>query len=92
MYGYRKVDAEKEKEWVLEVPDNADPYEDQFAKKSEEKSEKVAKNEFQRLRNLAKSKNIKIPRLGFTPTAKASPSSLGKFDLPKLFIKALQHF
>ncbi|KAK6643042.1 hypothetical protein RUM43_004545 [Polyplax serrata] len=99
LYGYKRAEAERAKEWVLEVPGNADPYEDQFNKKAEEKSEKVAKNEFQRLRNLAKAKNVNVPRLGFTPTekpsstalgaavtvAKASTASLGKFqkNLPK---------
>lgn len=77
MYGYKRAEAEREKNWIMEVPDNADPYEDQFTKKAEEKSEKVAKNEFQRLRNLAKAKNIKIPRLGFTSSSKPSATTLG---------------
>jgi len=32
----------------------ADPFEDQYAKRKEAKSERVAKNEYQRLRNIAK--------------------------------------
>lgn len=52
--------------------------EDQFTKKTASKKEKVAKNEFQRLRNLAKAKNIKIPKVGFAVTPKPSASSLGK--------------
>ena len=36
-----------------------DPYEDQFEKKIQAKKERVAKNEYQRLRNIAK--NRKIP-------------------------------
>lgn len=63
-YGYKRAAAEKDKDWVLEVPQNADPYEDQFAKKAMAKSEKVAKNELQRLRNIAKAKNIKVPKTG----------------------------
>lgn len=81
MYGYKKAEAEKDKNWLIEVPDNADPYQDMFAKKNEEKTERVAKNEFQRLRNLAKAKNIKIPRLGFAPVSKASPATLGKLKI-----------
>lgn len=77
MHGYRRAQAEKQKDWVLEVPGNADPYEDQFAKKISEKSEKVAKNEFQRLRNLAKAKNIKIPKVGLAPTLKPTSTRLG---------------
>lgn len=62
----------------MEVPENADPFEDQFVKKTAAKKEKVAKNEFQRLRNLAKAKNIKIPKVGFAPTLKPSATTLGK--------------
>jgi len=97
-YGYKRTAAEREKDWVIEVPDNADPYEDQFAKKSEVKAEKVAKNELQRLRNIAKAKNVKVPRMGLIPdvsnakdlskavgVAKLSTASVGKFQpsLPK---------
>ncbi|XP_046991645.1 ribosome biogenesis regulatory protein homolog [Schistocerca americana] len=99
LYGYRRAAAEKERDWVLEVPQNADPMEDQFSKKAEIKVERVSKNEFQRLRNLAASKNIRVPRVGLPPTetlsssqlgaavsvAKASTASVGKFQakLPK---------
>ncbi|XP_023015633.1 ribosome biogenesis regulatory protein homolog [Leptinotarsa decemlineata] len=98
-YGFKRAQSEKEKSWLLEVPGNADPMEDQFAKKSQATSEKVAKNELQRLRNIAKAKKIKIPRVGVTNSevstakdlqtavtvAKASTASLGKFQskLPK---------
>ena len=37
----------------------SDPYEDQFEKKNQAKKERVAKNEYQRLRNIAR--NRKIP-------------------------------
>ena len=36
----------------------SDPYEDQFAKIIEAKKERVAKNEYQRLRNIARNKKI----------------------------------
>lgn len=52
---------------MLEVPESAgepmwlrtstrgiDPYEDQFEKQSEAKKERIAKNEYQRLRNIAR--------------------------------------
>jgi regulator of ribosome biosynthesis len=60
----------KEKNWLLPVPDRGDPNEDQFSKMAEIKNENVAKNEFQRLRNLAKAKNVKIPRFGFVSSDK----------------------
>lgn len=96
-YGYQRAAAQKEKDWVIEVPQNLDPKTDMFATKIEAKSERVAKNELQRLRNIAKSKGVKVPRMGI-PTAdklnsnqllmantvaKASTASLGKFQ-PKL--------
>lgn len=72
-YGYRRAEAEHEKDWLLEVPKNADPYEDQFEKKSEAKSERVAKNELQRLRNLARAKKVTVPAAKGL-TAKERPS------------------
>ncbi|KAG0719423.1 Ribosome biogenesis regulatory [Chionoecetes opilio] len=75
-YGYRKIEAEKEKNWVKEVPGNADPYEDQFAKAAEMKKESIAKNEFQRLRNIAKSNKIKVPNVGVTGNEYASKKEL----------------
>lgn len=64
LYGFKRAQAGNEKNWLLEVPQNADPNEDQFEKKAVAKSENVAKNELQRLRNIAKSKKIKVPRVG----------------------------
>jgi regulator of ribosome biosynthesis len=70
------VEVEKEKDWCLEVPGNADPMEDQFEKKSEIKAEKVSKNELQRLRNLGKAKKIDIPRAGLTSKEKPSKTEV----------------
>lgn len=96
-YGYKKAKAEKEKDWIIEVPGNVDPYTDMFEKKNSIKQEKVAKNEFQRLRNIAKAKKTKVPSMGLPPTPKMtakqlntaaqvaniSTASLGKFQ-PRL--------
>ncbi|KAG9508456.1 Ribosome biogenesis regulatory protein-like protein, partial [Fragariocoptes setiger] len=51
-HGYKRVKNEQAKDWLIEVPDNADPNVDYFAKKKEEKKERVAKNEYQRLKNV----------------------------------------
>ncbi|XP_076808178.1 ribosome biogenesis regulatory protein homolog [Clavelina lepadiformis] len=67
-WGYQRA-KDDTKEWVLEVPKNADPNEDQFAKKMKEKKEKVAKNELQRLRNIARRSGKKVPGVGATMTA-----------------------
>lgn len=93
-YGFKRAKADADKNWVIEVPGNADPMEDQFAKKSHLKAENIAKNELQRLRNIAKAKNIKVPRFGLlnpnassskdlqaaVTVAKSSTASLGKFQ------------
>lgn len=64
-FGYKKAVAETEKNWVMEYKegDNQDPRE----KMIEEKREKVAKNELQRLRNIARGKKTKVPGVGLAP-------------------------
>lgn len=88
--------AEKQKEWLVEVNDKADPLEDPFSKAKRAKQERQSKNELQRLRNIARSKNVKLPQVGL-PTqehflgqsdelskavtvARVSTASLGKFQ------------
>eukprot|EP00128_Syssomonas_multiformis_P002261 Colp12_sorted_trinity150504_noHs@444 len=50
-YGYKRANDETQS-WLLPVPQNEDPYQDQFEKRFEQKKANVAKNEKQRLRNL----------------------------------------
>ncbi|TMW49207.1 hypothetical protein DOY81_005722 [Sarcophaga bullata] len=98
-YGYRRAEAEKQKEWVLEVPKNVDPMEDMFQKKIDLRNDKVAKNEIQRMKNIVRAKKEEVPRSGYlgaeaatsgqlltaVTVAKASTASVGKFQskLPK---------
>lgn len=96
-YGAKRAKADKDKDWVLEVPKNVDPMTDMFEKKKDLKQEKVARNEVNRLKNVARAQKVKLPRTGFITTdsssakqlqfattlAKASTASLGKFQ-PKL--------
>ncbi|XP_011181311.1 ribosome biogenesis regulatory protein homolog [Zeugodacus cucurbitae] len=98
-YGFKRADAEKEKEWVLEVPKNVDPNEDMFQKKIDLRNEKVAKNEIQRMKNIVRAKKVEVPRGGYfgpevassgqlltaVTVAKSSTASVGKFQdkLPK---------
>jgi regulator of ribosome biosynthesis len=63
-YGYRNAEAEKQKEWLVECQDDGKPIQDPFAAFKASKNEKKAKNELQRLRNLAKAKKVKIPKVG----------------------------
>ncbi|XP_067938251.1 ribosome biogenesis regulatory protein homolog isoform X2 [Watersipora subatra] len=97
-WGYKRANDET-KEWMIEVPDNADPFEDQYEKRKTAKKERVAKNEYQRLKNLAKNNKGVTSGDGLTPSAKqskdqvnlaltvakASTASAGKFTkaLPK---------
>lgn len=98
-YGYKHFKAEKEKNWVLEVPQNIDPMTDMFQKKKDLKNERVAKNEIARMKNIERAKKVHTPRAGFVSeesasakelhvaatVARASTASVGKFQdkLPK---------
>ena len=69
-FGYKKAQAEADKNWMIPVKHNNDPNEDPYEKLAEDKREKVAKNELQRLRNLARAKNVKVPSVGVAPSTK----------------------
>merc|ERR1711892_125497 len=69
-FGYKKSQAEADKNWMIPLKQNADPTEDPYAKLAEAKREKVAKNELQRLRNLARNKNVTVPSMGVVPAGK----------------------
>lgn len=97
-WGYKRA-KDDTKEWLIEVPNSADPNEDQFAKRNKAKKERVAKNEYNRLKNIARAQKVKIPGVGLTPkaqqnkdelsravtVAKTSTASVGRFQdrLPK---------
>jgi len=67
-FGYKKVVTEAEKNWMIPMKGNAPDNEDPFEKMAEAKREKVAKNELQRLRNLAKTKKVSVPSVGVVPS------------------------
>lgn len=50
-HGYKRAQNEEQKDWLIEVPNQADPNVDYFTEKNEKKKERVARNEFQKLRN-----------------------------------------
>ncbi|XP_066590699.1 ribosome biogenesis regulatory protein homolog isoform X2 [Prorops nasuta] len=94
-YGYKRAKAEEQKEWLIEMNDQNKPMEDPFAAAKLAKEERKSKNELQRLRNIAKSKNIKLPKVGLPTTehfatskqlatavtvARVSTASIGKFQ------------
>lgn len=57
-YGLKHFQAEKEKDWCLEVPKNVDPMTDMLQKKKDLKDEQVAKNEIQRANNGPKAREV----------------------------------
>ncbi|XP_052069991.1 ribosome biogenesis regulatory protein homolog isoform X1 [Mytilus californianus] len=76
-WGYKRANDDT-KDWLIEVPQNADPFEDQFEKRKKKKQERTSKNELQRLRNIARSQKTKVPGVGLTPTIAPSKDHLGK--------------
>lgn len=77
-WGYKRA-RDDTKEWLIEVPASADPMEDQFAKRIQAKKERVAKNELNRLRNLARAHKMQMPSsAGLHPTGHQSKEELGR--------------
>lgn len=88
-WGYKRA-GDDTKAWALPVPDNADPYEDQFEKAAEAKKSRIAKNEKNRQRNLAVAAGQSGKNKGQLDakkdlekaimSTKKSTASIGKFD------------
>ncbi|XP_063155416.1 ribosome biogenesis regulatory protein homolog [Candoia aspera] len=77
-WGYRRAGGDPSRDWLLEVPDSADPLEDQFAKRRQEKRERVARNEFNRLRNLARAHRGRAVAPDLHPTGHQDRTELGR--------------
>ncbi|XP_054012425.1 ribosome biogenesis regulatory protein homolog [Hylaeus anthracinus] len=73
-FGYKRSKAEEQKEWLVEVNNENKAMEDSFTVAKAAKQERRSKNELQRLRNIAKAKNIKVPQVGL-PTREHFPDS-----------------
>jgi len=94
-WGYKRANDDT-KEWAIDVKKNDDPNEDPFAKRKYAKKERVAKNDMQRMRNIARGTGKKVMGVGETLMpgkeksteelntayhhAKVSTASLGKFE------------
>ncbi|XP_034025593.1 ribosome biogenesis regulatory protein homolog [Thalassophryne amazonica] len=76
-WGYKRANDDT-KNWLIEVPERADPDEDQFAKRVKAKKERVAKNELNRLRNIARAHKVRAPGVGLLPTATQSKEQLAR--------------
>jgi regulator of ribosome biosynthesis len=71
-YGYKRANDDT-KDWLIEVKDNEkDPNQDFFAMRTQAKTERKAKNELQRLRNIAHSRNDKVRGISLLPNDKPS--------------------
>lgn len=77
-YGYKRAQVEKQNNWVIEVPENKDPMVDYHAELKKKKKERVAKNEYQRLRNIARNHKAKVPKNLFLPTENLSKDEVSK--------------
>lgn len=91
-WGYAGGQKDKLDDWLIEVPQHADPMEDMYAKKREEKKERVDKNKKRQRRNEEENvaakmagksqiKDFKKEELKAAIAAsKSATASLGKFD------------
>ncbi|KAJ6216206.1 hypothetical protein RDWZM_007363 [Blomia tropicalis] len=77
-FGYHGINQKKD-QWMIEVPDQKDPNVDYFAEESEKKKERIAKNELQRLRNIARATKMRLPGTsGLVPNAELNKNELEK--------------
>nr|CAG8508423.1 11451_t:CDS:10 [Entrophospora candida] len=51
-WGYKGANNEELNDWLIPVPNNSDPYEDQFDKRRQDKKERINKNKAQQQKNL----------------------------------------
>ncbi|KAF8515004.1 ribosome biogenesis regulatory protein-domain-containing protein [Gautieria morchelliformis] len=87
-WGRAGKNHEKEEQWITELPDNADPDFDPAKAARDERKNRIAKNEKQRLRNIehskgsqALSKDERKKEIERTvATNRISTASMGKFD------------
>ncbi|KAJ2355375.1 Rhodanese- sulfurtransferase, partial [Coemansia sp. RSA 2618] len=89
-FGYKGVNNDDQKPWLIEVPGNADPYADQYQERRDEKKERIEKNQRRQNRN---AEERAAAERGMNPRdmrkrelqralvmSKGSTASMGKFD------------
>ncbi|KAJ1894311.1 Rhodanese- sulfurtransferase [Kickxella alabastrina] len=89
-YGYKGVNNDDQKPWLIEVPGKADQYQDQYQVRRDEKKARIEKNTRRNQRNVEE--NVAVEK-GMKPhemrkrelqkalvLSKQSTASLGKFD------------
>ncbi|CAG8600407.1 2177_t:CDS:2, partial [Acaulospora colombiana] len=95
-WGYKGANDDGANDWLIPVPNNADPFEDQFAKLREAKKERILKNEKRRRRNAEEAQAMLQPPTNNSDTrtarklelqrqiatSKTATASYGRFDEP----------
>ncbi|KAI9592314.1 ribosome biogenesis regulatory protein-domain-containing protein [Syncephalis fuscata] len=90
-WGYGRVEKDGLDDWAIEVKDSDNPLEDQFAKRRQEKKERIAKNKSQEMRNLSEAQSAALdPRAGRQARkemldqdlrlSRTATASMGRFD------------
>ncbi|OAF70851.1 Ribosome biogenesis regulatory protein [Intoshia linei] len=82
-WGYKSKSNTNDKDWLIEVPNNANPYEDQFEKRSNIRSEKIAKNSFKQMKNIERTSTYKDKRQKLKSNLSViakSNASIGKYN------------
>ncbi|KAF0359000.1 RRS1-domain-containing protein [Gigaspora margarita] len=78
-WGYKGANDDGSNEWLVPVPDNADPFEDQFTKLREAKKVRISKNEARRRRNMDEAETGETQKL--ENKSKAGAKALKKTEL-----------
>ncbi|CAB4375806.1 RRS1-domain-containing protein [Rhizophagus irregularis] len=92
-WGYKGTNGDGANDWLIPVPQNDDPFEDQFSKRREAKKERIAKNEARHRRNIEESEAALNQTKGADARSlrkgelqrqiaisKSATASIGKFD------------
>jgi len=82
-WGYQRANN-AEDDWLIEIPDQKDPYRDYYGDRKEAKKERVAKNELQRLRNVGRaSGGSEVEGIGLNVEKKSSKDVSRQLDRAK---------
>jgi len=94
-WGYKGTNDDGANDWLIPVPQNDDPFEDQFSKRREAKKERIAKNEARHRKNIGEAEaTLNQPKGADTRSlrkvelqrqiaiSKTATASIGKYDKP----------
>jgi regulator of ribosome biosynthesis len=82
-WGYKRANN-AEDDWLVQIPDQKDPYRDYYGDRKEAKKERVAKNELQRLRNVGRTAgSSEVDGIGLNMEKKTSKEVARHLDRAK---------